>query len=319
MYRRSCEMVEGDDNGNGYNIFEEVEEPNTSSGRSFLTGDNGTKRKKRSVFDICFEEVQALLTKFPIAPTAAIRNHPEFLKNRILINPRNNQYIETSIRYFGNIMNAKSLKEFDEFYSQENVYPIFMHGQTYHSREESFEIINNLLKFQFNDEEDLITEFLTTLVDVIDRRLPKLNTIVIYSPQSGGKNFFFEMIFGFMLSYGQLGTANKHNQFAFQDAANQRIILWDEPNYESGITDYLKKVLGASPYSVRAKGLPDIAVKRTPVVVLTNTTVNFMVDVDFSERLKIYYWKTAHMLADIMHKPYPLVFFDILKKYNIQY
>lgn len=319
MYRRACEMVEGEDDGDGFDLFEEEQSISAGSGRGFRTGDDGAKRKKRNVFDTCFEEVQVLLNKYPIAPTSAIKAHPSFVANRILLNPRNSQYIEAAIRHFGNEMNSKTLREFDLFYNTENIEPVFLHGQVYHTREESVDIIDNLLKWQFNDEIDLISEFLTTLVDVIDRRQPKLNTIVIHSPKSGGKNFFFEMIFGFMLSYGQLGTANKHNHFAFQDAANQRIILWDEPNYESGITDYLKKVLGASPYSVRGKGVPDIAVKRTPVIVLTNTSVGFMVDIDFSERLKIYYWKGAHMLADVPNKPYPLAFFDILNKYNIEY
>lgn len=317
MYREFGEMVERIDEDSGFDICEEEQGDDSSSGGNFRTGNDGIKRKKRSVFDTCYEEVQKLLKQHCIAPTSAVKTLDAFMNNRVLINPRNEKFVQAGIECFGTEMNKKTLREYFDFYNTEATDPLFLHGQVYHTREESLVIIDDLMKLQFNDDIELISEFLTTLVNIIDRKESKLNTLVIHSPKSSGKNFFFEMIFGFMLSYGQLGTANKHNHFAFQDAVAQRIILWDEPNYESGITDYLKKVLGASPYSVRVKGKADMPVKRTPVIVLTNTYVDFMADTDFKERLKIYRWRAAPFLKNIPNKPYPLSFFDLLIKYNI--
>jgi hypothetical protein len=142
---------------------------------------------------------------------------------------------------------------------------------------------------------------------------------VINSPASAGKNFFFDTVFTLLLNLGQLGTANKSNNFAFQDAANRRVILWNEPNYESSCTDYLKTLFEGGDTKVRVKMMGDSHIKRTPIVILTNNSVNFMDDIAFKDRIKQFRWKAAPFLKEYKLKPYPLVFFDILLKYEIKF
>ena len=216
--------------------------------------------------------------------------------------------------------------------TNENIDPVETYGY-YFSRSKKFmvqnealEIFTNLLKFQFEDDEAQIKEFLQSVVNVLDWQPykqigtnTKCNTLLVQSPPSAGKNFFFDTIFQVLLNFGQLGTANKSDTFAFQDASNRRVILWNEPNYESSKTDYLKTLFEGGDTKVKVKMMGDNHIKRTPIIILTNNVVNFMSDNAFKDRIKQYKWKAAPFLKEYKLKPYPLVFFDILIKYNISF
>ena len=203
---------------------------------------------------------------------------------------------------------------------------IFSRSKTYYDIDESTRVLNELLLYQFDNEEDQIKKFLQDVVNVIDWQPIdnpgmniKCNTFLVHSPPSAGKNFFFDTLFTLLLNLGQLGTANKNNNFAFSDAANRRVILWNEPNYESSVTDYLKTLFEGGDTKVRVKMISDQHVKRTPIIILTNNTVNFMTDVAFRDRIVQYKWKAAPFLKELQLKPYPLSFFNILLKYQIKF
>ena len=211
---------------------------------------------------------------------------------------QNSVTVKTSLfdRAFGILesnFDSKDLKSLMERFTlpkpktQENQL-IFSRSKTYYSLEESITVLDRLLRFQFDDDEILIKDFLQNLVNVVDwqpednpNSCVKRNTFLVHSPPSAGKNFFFDTLFTLCLNLGQLGTANKSNNFAFQDAANRRIILWNEPNYESGMTDYLKTLFEGGDTKVRIKMMGDTHVKRTPIIILTNNHVNFMTDIEF--------------------------------------
>lgn len=304
---------------NRFDILEEVESDASSGGDSVRTGAEGNKRKKRSMFDTVFEKTTELLMTYPSSPPELIMQRTEFRTDMTLINPRNKIYVNAALDHFGGMIQKFSMKDFYVMYSKEKCEPVFNSSNLYYSIEDSTTYIDNLLKLQFDDNIERITEFLGTLIDILDKKIPKLNTIAIYSPPSAGKNWFFDMIFAICLAYGQFGIANKHNQFAFQDAPNQRVILWDEPNYEPAMTDFLKLVLGGGSYKVRVKSQKDTPVCRTPVVVLTNNRVDFMHQAAFADRVKTYNWKRALFLKELALKPHPLCFFQILKMYNIDF
>ena len=127
------------------------------------------------------------------------------------------------------------------------------------------------------------------------------------------------MIFAICLNYGQLGQANRHNVFAFQEAPNKRILVWNEPNYESSLTDTIKMMMGGDPYTVRVKHSMDTHVRRTPVIILTNNEVPFLAEKAFADRIVKFKWLAAPFLKDVEFKPYPMAFFDLLMKYNINF
>lgn len=293
----------------------------------FEEGRQKNKRPKESKWQIISRKIQQLLERTAICPLEGIKSEKCFLEDDWLTDPDNRVRVNEAITVWSHKINAWTLREFLEMYQKTDMDNlVFSRSKAYYTLEESFTHIDNLLKYQFNDQEEEIKSFLQNLVNILDWQPDenpgsniKTNTLLVYSPPSAGKNFFFDTIFTALLNLGQLGTANKQNNFAFQDAANRRVILWNEPNYESSVTDYLKTLFEGGDTKVRVKMLGDTHVKRTPIIILTNNHVNFMSDKAFADRIKQYKWKTAPQLKELKLKPYPLVFFDILLKYEIKF
>lgn len=277
----------------------------------------GKKPRTSGKFFNIREEAKALLLKYYCSPISSIRDVKEWRDNPMLSDPKNKDYIQASFDDFGKDLNEYTLLNFYNILIKSE--PLFMTSMNYGSMEDSLSVIDNLMKHQFDDDEEKIIYFLNSVVDVLNKQLAKTNTIVVHSPPSAGKNYFFDMIFAICLNYGQLGQANKNNTFAFQEAPNKRLLLWNEPNYESCLTDTIKMMLGGDPYTVRVKHSMDTHVKRTPVIVLTNNIVPFMNDIAFKDRIIKFQWKTAPFLKEIDFKPYPMSFFELLNKYNIKF
>lgn len=295
----------------------------------FITAENsrGNGGKERSKWERIQSKVEALLEKTAISPLEGIKSDQMFLNDGDLTNPRNRLEVDEAIKIWSHKINNWSLGKFKEMYDRANLKDFkFSVSKTYYSLDESTIILDSLLKYQYGDDANRIKQFLQNLVNILDKQPdgypdinPKCNAITVVSPPSAGKNFFFDTIFALLLNFGQLGTANKHNVFSFQDMANRRVVLWNEPNYSSDQTDYIKNVFEGGDVKARVKNQADTHIKRTPVIILTNNVVPFMVDIAFQDRLVQEKWKTAPFLKDYKLKPYPLAFFKILEMYNIYF
>ncbi len=141
--------------------------------------------------------------------------------------------------------------------------------------------------------------------------------MVIHSPPSAGKNFFFDAIKDYYLNCGHLCNANKFNNFPFQDAEGRRIVLWNEPNYSPEFLEPIKEILGGDSTSVNVKYQHDTPVYRTPVIVLTNNKVSFMNHQAFRDRIKVFNWQAAPFLVEYNKKPNPLAVYHFLDKYLV--
>lgn len=314
------QVVRSQDSGD-YNVGEYARNSNESgaTNQRFIDGVHEQKSYRAGKFAIIRAQTKTLLRKYYVSPISAIKDISEFRTYDILNDPKNKDYIQAAFDDFGRDLNEFYLKDYYNLLTDPANNPIFNISTEYANIEESTGMINDLLKYQFNDDSDQITKFLMTLVDVLDKRIPKLNTLSVLAPPSSGKNFFFDMVLCIIQNYGQLGCANKFNNFAFQEAPNKRVLLWNEPNYERALTDTIKMMLGGDPYTVRVKHSADTHVRRTPVIVLTNNVVPFLTDPSFADRIAKYVWKAAPQLKDIDVKPYPMCFFEILMKYNIPF
>lgn len=280
---------------------------------------HGSRPKKARKYTTIKQKTKALLLKYYTSPLSAVRDMADFRMDDELSDPKSKDYIQAAMDDFGRDINDYTLRQFYDMLSADTADPQFISSMKYGTLTDSVVWLDDLLRLQFHDDNDQIVAFLLSLVDVIDRKIPKLNCIVVHAPPSSGKNFFFDVVLAICLNYGQLGQANRNNVFAFQEAPNKRILLWNEPNYEPILTDTIKMMLGGDPYTVRVKNQADLHVRRTPVIVLTNNLVPFMMDVAFRERVVQYNWQAAPFLADIELKPYPMAFFEILKKYNVTF
>lgn len=103
----------------------------------------------------------------------------------------------------------------------------------------SVRIATEFLFLQFDDRDSVI-KFLSDVYSIYEKLVPKRNTICIVSPPSADKNYFFDAVASYYLNYGTFGTVNKNNNSAWADGAGRRIVLWNEPNYESYSTEKMK-------------------------------------------------------------------------------
>ena len=278
---------------------------------------HGKKSKYTGKYSYIKSKTKTLLLKYFCSPLSAIRDVDEFRMDDTLSDPKNKDSLLASFDDFGRDINGMSLREIENVLKVGT--PMFFASMDYGNIDNSLQWIDDLIRFQCNDSDEEILHFLNSLVDILDKRISKCNAFLIQSPPSAGKNFFMDMILAICINYGQLGQANRHNVFAFQEAPNKRLILWNEPNYETSLTDTLKLMFAGDPFTVRVKHAMDTHVSRTPVVILTNNYVGFMADVAFRDRIVQFYWREAPQLKDIVQKPHPMSFFQLLKKYNIEY
>lgn len=264
-----------------------------------------------------------LLREYPTCPpesivkTAAWRQC-EDLRFKSVSDP----FIKIAINVFKNEIAAYTLKDFNDMYSHPECKPLFFSGitpydQYYYNVENSIQIMSDLVNYQCHGEEDAILDFVTTLYNVLERKLPKLNCIVVYSQPSAGKNFFFDTFKEYFLNSGDLQNPTRYNSFAFQNAEGRRFLMWNEPNYSEEFLEPLKKLLGGDSTTVNVKYMPDAAVYRTPVIVLTNAQISLMNHAAFVDRIRVFHWMPAPYLANYDKKPNPLAVYHFFAKYNL--
>nr|QUS52550.1 NS1 [Mute swan feces associated ambidensovirus 6] len=278
-----------------------------------------TSSRKKSFQD----RILLMCKKYCMSPIKDIYNHIEWLLDEELqfVRP-DNRLSQSVIDSFSNYLCHYTLEDLYKMYTAPNANPCFIATNNkpfsiYYDVEDSVFKLNELLLWQFHNDPDLVYLFLLDLYNVVDRKLSKCNSILVYSPPSAGKNWFFDTVLAFCMNKGQMGNPNKHNTFAYQECVGKRILLWNEPNYESSQLDMLKMILGGDNYTVNVKCKADQAVAKTPVIILTNTRVGIMYEAAFRDRIKQYHWRAAPYLKEYKKKPYPIAFYLLLKQYNI--
>lgn len=229
--------------------------------------------------------------------------------------------IAAAVTNFKNTLTTYTMADYQEMYNNEECEPIFSAGfgnfsTYYYNVENSLKVMDELIHYQCDGDEEVVMDFVTTLFNVLERKIPKLNCIVIHSPPSAGKNFFFDAVKDYYINCGHLCRANKYNAFPFQDAEGRRIVLWNEPNYSPEFLDNIKELLGGDSTSVNVKYQHDTPVYRTPIIVLTNSTVSFMTHPAFADRVRVFNWIPAPHLAEYDKKPNPLAVWHLFHKYG---
>jgi len=177
-------------------------------------------------------------------PPDAFPNIKEFVLNPILNKlDENDRCVRLALRNWCILLRDWDVFDFNTYYHTTGVRPYFngyarSSTNIYYTVEKSINIANDLLLYQFQNDNNQIKQFLTLIYNVVDKKIPKLNSICIYSPPSAGKHFFFDAVASYLINYGMFGTANKNNNFTWADGAGKRIVIWNEPNYEQ---HHLKK------------------------------------------------------------------------------
>nr|QUS52533.1 NS1 [Mute swan feces associated ambidensovirus 2] len=303
----------------GFSLSEEVQGYGGADG-SF----HHRKKTRRSLkHNDVFSQVMEFILKYPTSPVINIVDHPKYLESDIAQFRGDNIFVKNAVDVFQKKVMPWTIKDyFDNLYNKEECIPIFSAGHSgidnvYYDINDSLSVLTKLVEFQCNYDDEAIDYFMTSIYNVLERDIPKCNTILIHSAPSAGKNYFFDCVIDYFINKGQLGRANKHNNFAFQEAYGKRIILWNEPNYESAMTDQLKMMTAGDAYTVTVKNKPDAAVYKTPLIVLTNNRIPLMHDPTFKDRIIQFFWKPAPFLKDYNKKPYPLAIYYMFKNYGL--
>ena len=266
-----------------------------------------------------------LLYQYPCCPPDAFTNIKEFyLNSRLNTILEEDKKCKVALRNWCAIIRDWSINEFVEYYNKPNVKPYFNAyargpGTVYYDIDRSVSIASELLMYQFENNEGFICRFLQTLVNILDKKIPKRNSMLIHSPPSAGKNYFFDAVAAFFLNYGMFGTANKTNNFSFSDGAGKRLVIWNEPNYEVYHLEKMKELLGGDTTRVHVKYKNDVPLQGPPIILLTNHYLSIINDPSFKDRLSVYTWISAPFLKMYDKKLSPLFFYHLLNKYNIIY
>lgn len=218
-----------------------------------------------------------------------------------------------------------SFNDFVHHYAETS--PIFCAVQNdmknyYYDIKNSSSAILRLLKYQLNIEYDdfdfqctVIKEFLESLYNICEKKIPKCNTFYIFSPPSAGKNWFIDMVSSFYLNVGNIANYNKNSQFPFQDAVNRRMNIWNEPNFMPSAEDTIKMLTAGDTMAVNVKFKNAVTLYRTPLIVMTNNHV--FRGKAFEDRVLRNTWKAAPFMKEYDKKPHPLTWPYLLKKFKI--
>lgn len=269
------------------------------------------------------DKIMKMLVRYPCSPIENICDVKEWIFDDDL------QYIRASNRIYLDVLDTFqkrictfNLKDYVSFYNDEECFPKFSSGPSafndiYFDIPTSITVIEKLLNHQFGEDKVQIDYFLRTLYNVLERRIPKMNSIALIGPKSSGKSYFIDMICNYFLNVGRMGTLNRYNGFNLMDTAGKRLIVWDEPNYERAKLEDLKKILGGGEHKVSVKFKADQAVYRTPVIITTNNYIPLLGDPNFEDRVRSFNWTSASFLKEYTHLPNPLTTIELFKHYNI--
>lgn len=283
------------------------------------TTSRGKRRKiaiggERGLFGVANDMLQ-LISTYAIVPLSEIVHTKEWIESSFAASRLDDINVKNILDARASQINLWKRADFKRFYDNPKTIKIWSARyvdsfDTYYlTYEESQNIIKQLLQFQLGDR---VNEFCFNLVNILDRNLPKRNNFTIISPPSAGKNFFIDAVLDYFLNSGQMCNPNKYNNFAYQGCYNKRIILWNEPNYEPREIENLKLLFGGDNLSANVKCKPQANIKRTPIIVLTNTSVNYLNHPAFKDRIYTYRWHQAPFLAQVKKKPRPDAVIDLV-------
>lgn len=269
------------------------------------------------------QDIKQLLYKYPTCPPSAYVYIKEFFNNDNINHISNNSDIaKVVIRNWCAELNNWALNDFAKYYTNPSVKPYFNVYNTtqtdvYYDVPTSIEIASRLLLYQYGGSPENVHYFLTDVLNVIDMRINKLNTIAIHAEPNAGKNYFFDPIAAFFINHGCIGSCSKPDKFDIREAVSKRIVLWNEPKYEACHVNKLKELLGGETTRIHVKYKGDVTLQCPPIIILTNKILSIFGMEAFKSRIKIHRWRAAPFLREYDKKINPLFLPGLFDKYNV--
>ena len=339
LQAKSGEILAGQAEGDGHNDEREVgSESDCGSSVSTSMQKVGEKRRRgkedgrhgrQTKFQRVSQTVSSLLSEALVLPASHVRDvliADERAKE--LFDPGIEKYYQASCDLFTRSITKHSFADMYNFYLEKN--PIWYANNAdpftyYHDIDTSVKYLNDLLKFQYNDDESSIRHLLSCIRDWFNNKgwdgNIKINCICIVGPPNSGKNYFWDTLAAIAYNVGHIGRVNnKTNQFALQECYGRRLVMGNEISMEEGAKEDFKKLCEGKAFNIRVKYQGDKIFTRAPVILISNRDLDICYDRDFKDvRLKTIRWNTCGFLKDSNKQPYPLSLFYLFDKYNISY
>lgn len=141
----------------------------------------------------------------------------------------------------------------------------------WYSPSHSAKILMRLLLEQFGNA-DLVLEWVQKVQAVLDRAVPKVNTICLVSAPSSGKTFAMKPLLDLLWNVGKIRNTQKGgDSFTYQDALNKRANEWNECCLVGNeVIDTAKMVWEGHKTPVNVKYKSNTILGKTPLIVTSN-------------------------------------------------
>ena len=116
-----------------------------------------------------------------------------------------------------------------------------------------------------------LCEFITQTMDVMNRKLPKINTMCIIGGSNSGKTVVYANPIAAICRFiGVIGNRGNDSPFLFMECPNTRAIVINEGLFRSAHYEDLKGLMGGEPINAQVKYEGDSTIQRTPVIITGN-------------------------------------------------
>lgn len=152
--------------------------------------------------------------------------------------------------------------------------PDLLKSTEYETPECSYRIFLNWCKFQRMD----VCAFVTDIMDVVNKKLPKINTLCVIGGSNAGKTVILVNPIRAICRYvGMIGNRGNNSEFIYQGCVNCRLIVIEECVMDPKYYEDLKLIMGGETAQVMVKFEKNSTISRTPVI-LTGNDVPWLLD-----------------------------------------
>lgn len=165
-------------------------------------------------------------------------------------------------------------KSFDTLIEEYCKLPDLLKPSEYETPECSYRIFLNWCKFQRID----VCAFVTDIMDIVNKKLPKINTLCIIGGSNAGKTVIVVNPIRAICRYvGMIGNRGNNSEFIYQGCVNCRLIVIEECVMDPKYYEDLKLIMGGETAQVMVKFEKNSTISRTPVI-LTGNDVPWLLD-----------------------------------------
>nr|AAM94165.1 non-structural protein 1 [Penaeus monodon] len=166
------------------------------------------------------------------------------------------------------------------------------------------------LKYMFANNDIRVPEILAWIIIVADKKLDKINTLVLQGPTGTGKSLTIGALLG-KLNTGLVTRTGDSNTFHLQNLIGKSYALFEEPRISQITVDDFKLLFEGSDLEVNIKHQESEIMGRIPIFISTNKDIDYWVPTADGKALQTR-TKTFHLtrqikgLSDRMNSQYDI-------------